>query len=125
KVKKWKQQMQKREHMVRIIRAFGEIVIFTMISMFILTLESKAGAYQNFGKAWSESGGVASTTSPQYYKGQKAGHYSMGSMYFARVNKNRTIMSVRFPEINLDKSFYAEGVLDFGGISFISGKELM
>lgn len=101
------------------------IKILSTTTMLLLTQNSLADTFQNFAKAWNESGGVASTTSPQYYKGQKAGHYTMGSMYFARENKNRPIMSVRFPEINLDKSCYAQGVLDFGGISFISGDELM
>jgi conjugative transfer pilus assembly protein TraH len=84
-----------------------------------------AGAYKNFGKIWQDSGGMSATTSPQYYKGQKAGHYTLGSMYFAREKKNRPLMSVRFPEFNFDKSCYAQGVLNFGGASFISGTELV
>ena len=49
----------------------------------------------------------------------------MGSMYFAREQKNRPLVSVRFPEVNFDKSCYSQGVLNFGGMSFISGPELM
>lgn len=86
---------------------------------------SHAGAYSNFGKIWENSGGVASVNNPSYYKGQKAGHYTMGSMYFAREQKNRPLASVRFPEFDFDKSCYSQGVLNFGGMSFISGGELM
>jgi len=98
-----------------------------MIFMLGLSLQEPcfAGAYTNFGKIWQDSGGVAATTSPQYYKGQKAGHYTLGSMYFAREKKNRPLVSVRFPEFNFDKSCYAQGVLNFGGLSFISGDELV
>ncbi len=84
-----------------------------------------AGAYQNFGKIWNNSGGLSATTSPQYNKGQQGGHYTLGSMYFARESKNRPLMSVRFPEVDFDKSCYAQGVLNFGGLSFISADELM
>jgi conjugative transfer pilus assembly protein TraH len=45
-------------------------------------------------------------------------------MYFARQKKNRPLVSVNFPEIDLDKSCFNQGVLNFGGISFISGDEL-
>lgn len=45
-------------------------------------------------------------------------------MYFARPKKVRPIISVTPPEIELDKSCYSQGVLNFGGTSFISGDEL-
>ncbi len=73
---------------------------------------------------WSSLGGQSVSNSANYYQGQKAGHYSMGSMYFSRAKKNRPLISVNFPEIDFDKSCYSQGVLNFGGISFISGDEL-
>lgn len=100
--------------------------LLTIVVSLSLNTKSHAGPYQGFGKIWNKaSGGLSSTTSPQSYKGQKAGHYTMGSMYFAREQKNRPIASVRFPEFDLDKSCYSQGVLNFGGASFISGEELM
>ncbi len=73
---------------------------------------------------WSSLGGTSVSNSASFYQGQKAGHYSMGSMYFSRPKKNRPLVSVNFPEIDFDKSCYSQGVLNFGGISFISGSEL-
>lgn len=103
---------------------FMLIPLLLLLQIFFVQ-NAYAGAYKNFGKIWESSGGVASINSPDYHKGQKAGHYTMGSMYFARENKNRPIMSVRFPEFDFDKSCYSQGVLNFGGMSFISGPELM
>ena len=102
-----------------------KVLLLTLVLGLFLQEPCFAGAYTNFGKIWQDSGGVAATTSPQYYKGQKAGHYTLGSMYFAREKKNRPLVSVRFPEFNFDKSCYAQGVLNFGGLSFISGDELV
>ena len=73
---------------------------------------------------WTSLGGSSVTNSADYYKGQKAGHFTMGSMYFARQKKNRPLVSVNYPEIDFDKSCYSQGVLNFGGVSFISGEEL-
>lgn len=73
---------------------------------------------------WSSLGGQSVSNSASFYQGQKAGHYSMGSMYFSRPKKNRPLISVNPPEIDFDKSCYSQGVLNFGGISFISGSEL-
>lgn len=87
--------------------------------------EAHADPYQGLVNIWNKSGGVAVKNSPSYYKGQNAGHYTMGSMYFARPKQNRPIASVNFPEFNWDKNCYAQGVLNFGGASFISGQELM
>jgi conjugative transfer pilus assembly protein TraH len=98
---------------------------YLFLVLILFSQQSFAGAYKDFGALWNKSGGSSATTSPQYYKGQKAGHYTMGSMYFAREKKNRPLMSVRFPEFEFDKSCYAQGVLNFGGVSFISGEELM
>lgn len=110
------------------IKKFKNIIKLSLCfigSLFLYGL-SFAGAYKDFGKIWQESsGGTATTTSPQYYKGQKGGHYTLGSMYFARERKNRPLMSVRFPEFNFDKSCYSQGVLNFGAMSFISADELI
>lgn len=106
-------------------------ILLTILSVLFciqifFTGNSYAGAYKNFGKIWGKTtGGSLSSTSPHYYKGQNAGHYTLGSMYFARENPNRPLLSVRFPEFNLDKSCYSQGVLNFGGLSFISADELV
>ena len=99
--------------------------LFSFLLCLFLSDQSHSSAYKSFGKVWNNTGGTSVSTSPQMYKGQKAGHYTLGSMYFARESKNRPLMSVRFPEIDFDKSCYAQGVLNFGGISFISADELM
>jgi len=84
-----------------------------------------AGAYKNFGKIWEKSGGLAATTSMKYYKGQSGGHYTLGSMYFAREKKNRPLVSVRFPEINVNNPCLQDAVLSLGGLSHISGTDLV
>lgn len=76
------------------------------------------------GNIWTSLGGQSVSNAPNYYKGQKAGHYTMGSMYFARPKKNRPLVSVTYPEFDFDNSCYSQGVLNFGGASFISGEEL-
>jgi conjugative transfer pilus assembly protein TraH len=83
-----------------------------------------AGIDDELKNVWTSLGGQSVSNSAGYYKGQKAGHYSMGSMYFSRPKKNRPLISVNYPEIDFDKSCYSQGVLNFGGISFISGSEL-
>jgi conjugative transfer pilus assembly protein TraH len=112
------------------INTFRQIrLLLAIVKLFFLQFffvqGSYAGAYNNFGKIWENSGGVSSVNNPSYYKGQKSGHYTMGSMYFAREQKNRPLVSVRFPDFNFDKSCYSQGVLNFGGMSFISGPELI
>jgi conjugative transfer pilus assembly protein TraH len=101
------------------------LVIKILFLQLLIVKVSYAGGYSSFGKIWENSGGVSSVNNPSYYKGQKSGHYTMGSMYFAREQKNRPLVSVRFPDFNFDKSCYSQGVLNFGGMSFISGPELM
>lgn len=101
------------------------ISLTVIIAVLSISQNSFAGAYTNFGEIWKDTGGTAATTSPQYYKGQKGGHYTMGSMYFAREKKNRPLINVRFPEFNFDKSCYSQGVLNFGGLSFISAPEIV
>lgn len=97
----------------------------SLIFMLIISKTCFADPYAKLVNIWNKSGGVAVKNSPNYYKAQKAGHYTMGSMYFARPKHNRPLVSVNFPEINWDKNCYAQGVLNFGGASFISGQELM
>lgn len=82
------------------------------------------GINKELGNVWNALGTETVTNSARYYQGQQRGHYTMGSMYFARQKKNRPLVSVNFPEIDLDKSCYSQGVLNFGGFSFISGDEL-
>lgn len=103
--------------------------IFRHLSFYCVVLNLIANnAYAEInaemGKIWNSLGGQSSTNSASYYKGQKAGHYTMGSMYFARQKKNRPLVSVNLPEIDFDKSCYSQGVLNFGGASFISASEL-
>ncbi|KIE04238.1 hypothetical protein NF27_IP00060 [Candidatus Jidaibacter acanthamoeba] len=86
--------------------------------------EELKGINKELSNVWSALGTETVTNSARYYKGQQRGHYTMGSMYFARKKKNRPLVSVNFPEIDLDRSCYSQGVLNFGGISFISGDEL-
>lgn len=105
--------------------SYKGITFLFLCLVVLISNQSDASAYKSFGKIWNNTGGTSVGTSPQYYKGQKAGHYTLGSMYFARESKNRPLMSVRFPEIDFDKSCYAQGVLNFGGVSFISADELM
>lgn len=83
-----------------------------------------AGIDNELQSVWTSLGGTSVSNSANFYQGQKAGHYSMGSMYFSRPKKNRPLLSVNPPEIDFDKSCYSQGVLNFGGISFISGSEL-
>lgn len=102
------------------------IVLFFILAS--ITNYSYAGEpFKLAGKIWDKTGKLnfSSTNSPTYYKGQSAGHYTLGSMYFSRQKKNRPLINVRFPEVNFDKSCFSQGVLNFGGMSFISGKELM
>ncbi len=97
------------------------------ISFLLLMLSSSsalAGIDNELQSVWSSLGGTSVSNSASFYQGQKAGHYSMGSMYFSRPKKNRPLINVNFPEIDFDKSCYSQGVLNFGGISFISGSEL-
>lgn len=132
-IQKFKQRFEQKSV---ITVKHNNINTFSLIRLLLIILKllflqlffvkgSYAGAYNNFGKIWENSGGVSSVNNPSYYKGQKSGHYTMGSMYFAREQKNRPLMSVRFPEFDFDKSCYSQGVLNFGGMSFISGPELM
>lgn len=102
------------------------LLISLLLAISTLTHQvAYADPYQRLVNIWNQSGGTAVQNSPSYYKGQNAGHYTMGSMYFARPKQNRPIASVNFPEFNFDQNCYAQGVLNFGGASFISGPELM
>jgi conjugative transfer pilus assembly protein TraH len=96
------------------------------LTLVMLSLSNSAYADINseLGKVWQSLGNEVVTNGSAYYQGQRGGHYTMGSVYMARQRKNRPLLSVNFPEINLDKSCYNQGVLNFGGISFISGDEL-
>ncbi|AIL66148.1 conjugal transfer pilus assembly protein TraH (plasmid) [Rickettsiales bacterium Ac37b] len=95
------------------------------ILLFMLVTNSAvASVSEDLAGIWSSLGAETVTNEAHYYKGQKGGHYTLGSMYFARQKRNRPIISVNPPEIDLDKSCYSQGVLNFGGISFISGDEL-
>ena len=100
-------------------KIFSLVLISTLLSSTAL-----ASVQNNLAKVWTSLGGESVTNGAHYYKGQKAGHYTMGSMYFARQKKNRPLVSVNMPEIDFDKSCYNQGVLNFGGMSFISGDEL-
>jgi conjugative transfer pilus assembly protein TraH len=97
----------------------------SILVLIFFTIESYADPYRGLVNLWNQSKGTAVQTSPNYYKGQNAGHYTLGSAYFARPKQNRPLVSVNFPEFNWDKNCYAQGVLNFGGASFISGPELM
>lgn len=107
--------------MKKIINNYFISLICTTI---VVTSIAHASVKEDLSKVWNSLGGESVTNEAKYYKGQKAGHYTMGSMYFARQKKNRPIISVNPPEIDFDQSCYSQGVLNFGGISFISGKEL-
>ena len=99
-------------------------VIKLTLVMLSLSQSAYADINGDLGNIWKALGSEVVTNGAAYYKGQRGGHYTMGSMYMARQRKNRPLMSVNFPEINLDKSCYNQGVLNFGGMSFISGEEL-
>ncbi len=97
----------------------------SFILLLVLTTNSALASIDNeLQSVWNSLGGTSVSNSASFYQGQKAGHYSMGSMYFSRPKKNRPLLSVNPPEIDFDKSCYSQGVLNFGGISFISGSEL-
>ena len=97
----------------------------SLIFLLLLNASSAFASIDNeLQSVWSSLGGQSVSNSASFYQGQKAGHYSMGSMYFSRPKKNRPLLSVNPPEIDFDKSCYSQGVLNFGGISFISGSEL-
>jgi conjugative transfer pilus assembly protein TraH len=85
---------------------------------------ANAGINSALGNIWKSLGGESVSSGASHYKGQKGGHYTFGSTYFARPVKNRPIISINPPEIDFDKNCYSQGVLNFGGISFISGSEL-
>ena len=95
-----------------------------VITCSLISSTALASVQNDLSKVWTSLGGEAVSNGAHYYKGQKAGHYTMGSMYFARQKKNRPLVSVNMPEIDFDKSCYNQGVLNFGGMSFISGDEL-
>ena len=95
-----------------------------ILALFLIINDAYADVNSELGNVWNSLGGQSVTNGADYYKGQKAGHYTMGSMYFARQKKNRPLVSVNFPEIDFDKSCYSQGVLNFGGASFINGDEL-
>lgn len=99
-------------------------LLLLSLYLFSMIQPSFAGVDDSLGKVWSSLDGESVSTDAQYYKGQKAGHMSFGSMYLAKQKKNRPLISVNPPEIALDKSCYNQGVLNFGGLSFISGDEL-
>jgi conjugative transfer pilus assembly protein TraH len=90
----------------------------------LYSLTCVASVQNDLAKVWESLGGESVANGANFYKGQKAGHYTMGSMYFARQKKNRPLISVNPPEIDIDKSCYNQGVLNFGGMSFISGSEI-
>lgn len=97
----------------------------SLILLLILSTNNAFASIDNeLQSVWTSLGGTSVSNSASFYQGQKAGHYSMGSMYFSRPKKNRPLLSVTPPEIDFDKSCYSQGVLNFGGISFISGSEL-
>ncbi len=97
----------------------------SLILLLALTTNAAFASIDNeLQSVWNSLGGQSVSNSASFYQGQKAGHYSMGSMYFSRPKKNRPLISVNPPEIDFDKSCYSQGVLNFGGISFISGSEL-
>jgi conjugative transfer pilus assembly protein TraH len=92
--------------------------------LFCLSFTAHADINGELAKVWTSLGAESVTNRSKYYKGQQRGHYTMGSMYFARAKKNRPLVSVNFPEIDLDTSCYNQGVLNFGGLSFIKGDAL-
>ncbi len=99
------------------------ICIITIFYSFY-SMASYASVQNDLAKVWESLGGESTTNGANFYKGQKAGHYTLGSMYFARQKKNRPLISINPPEIDIDKSCYNQGVLNFGGMSFISGDEI-
>jgi conjugative transfer pilus assembly protein TraH len=91
----------------------------------IISNNSYAGGVQeSIASVWQSMGGESVSNSPRFYQGQKGGHLSLGSMYLGKQKKNRPLISVNYPEIDLSASCYNQGVLNFGGISFISADEL-
>jgi len=99
--------------------------ILAALLIFLLSNQASAGIQNELSNVWNSLGGNSVSNSAGYYQGQKAGHYSMGSMYLSRAKKNRPLVSVNYPEIDFDQSCYSQGVLNFGGISFISGSEVL
>lgn len=120
----------KRENKLRASRNTTRTRISVHIASLFICINLTANfAFANsinneISNVWQSLGGQSSINNPNYYQGQQAGHYTMGSMYFARPKKNRPLISVNYPEIDFDKSCYSQGVLNFGGVSFISGDEL-
>lgn len=105
-----------------------KLKIFILATAFSFTFSQityAGGIQSSIESVYKKLGGEVVSTRPNAYKGQKAGHFTGGSMYFSKAKKNRTLISVNMPEINLDKSCYNQGVLNFGGMSFISGEELI
>ena len=99
-------------------------IVSLILASTLLSATALASVQNDLAKVWTSLGGESVSNGAHYYNGQKAGHYTMGSMYFARQKKNRPLISVNMPEIDFDKSCYSQGVLNFGGMSFISGDEL-
>lgn len=119
----------KKENKIKTQNIARKGIIIQILSVLIcINLVSSVSSANSIGNelsnVWKSLGGESSINNPNYYQGQQAGHYTMGSMYFARPKKNRPLISVNYPEIDFDKSCYSQGVLNFGGVSFISGNEL-
>ena len=95
-----------------------------VIILVLFSHNAHASFNDELGKIWESLGGESVTNGSHYYHGQKRGHYTMGSMYLAKKKHNRALLSITPPEINLDSSCYNQGVLNFGGGSFISGEDL-
>lgn len=96
------------------------MIIFSLLA----TPISSASGSKYLKKLWERSGGKGVITSPELYKRQGGGHFDAGSAYFARPPGNKRILSVTPPEINLSTKCANQGFLNFGGMSFLSGKEI-
>jgi len=85
---------------------------------------TQAGVLGETEKLWSKLGGKSVSTGASVYQGQKAGHVSLGSLYLGNQKKNRNLINVNFPEIDFNHPCFKSSVVNFGGLSIISGEEL-
>ncbi len=101
-----------------IIRA---LLLFLLISSNVNGAES---ILDSISSLWNSLGGQSVSTGSNIYASQQSGNVTLGSIYIANKKHNRNLINVTFPTIDINHPCVKNSVLNFGGISFISGDEL-
>ena len=108
---------------VALTKALAFCAIITAVTIPTIS-NTQAGVLGETEKLWSKLGGKSVSTGASVYQGQKAGHVSLGSLYLGNQKKNRNLINVNFPEIDFNHPCFKSSVVNFGGLSIISGEEL-